>query len=535
MLVGHRPLLSIAVAAFVPLLVFGALQGASVLQTRAEEARAGALGRAREVNAQIDAVVLADQASLSVLASSRSLALRDFASARERVRQVMSLRPHWRNVALIDLASRSVIWQTPREGEQAVAQDALLSSTASFSRSTVGIAEAPAGCRCVLLNAPVNFDGETRYVLSLQRDTEDFQNFLLGALGSDEVAAVVDEHGAFLARSVAFEQRLGTPATIYVRNAIAAGKSGVYDGVTYEGFRNQTAFETSALTNWSTHIAVPAMRFASLAAGSFGVTLLAGLVALGFAAVFAFVALRELRLQKLEEERRLKSQKLEAVGQFAGVVAHDFNNLLMVVLGNLRRLRPLVTEDAPTRAVDQALEAAQRGSDLVAQLLSFARNKPIEVTCVDIGKAVTGMTALLQQSVGKHVDLQVNIDEAARFGTTNPAQLELALLNLAVNARDAMPDGGVLLIETRASPGCVDLVVKDTGLGMSKEVLARASEPFFTTKSEGNGTGLGLAQAQALMARSGGSLHIASSLGEGTQIMLRFPVCTPSGDADVER
>ena len=239
------------------------------------------------------------------------------------------------------------------------------------------------------------------------------------------------------------------------------------------------------------------------------------------------------------EEALRQVQKLEAIGQLTGGVAHDFNNLLAVVVGNLDLVRRRVKEDPKAlRLVENALEGANRGSSLTQRLLAFARRQDLKPAAVDVAGLVAGMSDLLQRSIGPMVRIETRFTLGLPAARVDAHQLEMAILNLAVNARDAMPEGGTLLIAASASPGgagqgleegqYVRIEVSDDGIGMDAATLARASEPFFTTKGVGKGTGLGVPMVQGLAAQSGGRLFIRSALGEGTTIELWLPVAVES-------
>ncbi|MDR6659041.1 signal transduction histidine kinase [Tardiphaga robiniae] len=252
---------------------------------------------------------------------------------------------------------------------------------------------------------------------------------------------------------------------------------------------------------------------------------------------------RLLREEIAERERAqaalLQAQKIEALGQLVGGVAHDFNNLLMAITGNLDLLSKRIGEDARLkRLVNGAMEGARRGAGLTQRLLAFARKQELKAEATDIQTLVTGMMDFIDRSVGPLVRVDLKSDEQLPAINIDPNQLELALLNLALNARDAMLSGGVLTIELSlnhahgsdqpdVSPGeYVVLSVKDTGTGMDTETLAKAVEPFFSTKGVGKGTGLGLSMVFGLAQQSGGALRLESSLGKGTTVRLWLPVAT---------
>lgn len=227
-------------------------------------------------------------------------------------------------------------------------------------------------------------------------------------------------------------------------------------------------------------------------------------------------------------------QKLEALGQLTGGVAHDFNNLLMVILGSLELVKKRVRNDPRTqRLVDNAMQGAQRGATLTQRLLAFARRQELAPTAVDVQALVRGMSDLLRRTLGPQVDLRFRMPPELLCAKVDANQLELALLNLVVNARDAMPLGGALTIEARSEQVAADsalssgkytvIGVADTGVGMDEPTLRQAAEPFFTTKGLGKGTGLGLSMVHGLAQQSGGRLELRSTPGLGTQAELWLP------------
>jgi len=254
------------------------------------------------------------------------------------------------------------------------------------------------------------------------------------------------------------------------------------------------------------------------------------------------LVLAEVSQRERAEEQLRHAQKMEAIGQLTGGVAHDFNNLLMAVLGNLELLRKHVAGDAKaTRLIDGALQGAQRGASLTQRLLAFARRQDLQVGPVNLAGLVTEMEDLLQRSVGSRIAIEVAVPERLPPVSADANQVELALLNLAVNARDAMPDGGTIRIElneaeqragsdTLAPGRYVVLSVIDHGLGMDAETLQKAVEPFFSTKELGKGTGLGLSMVHGLALQLDGRLQLKSAQDQGTTAELWIPVST----ADVE-
>ncbi len=253
-------------------------------------------------------------------------------------------------------------------------------------------------------------------------------------------------------------------------------------------------------------------------------------------------AVLEQRVEERTREREAalaqvhEMQKMESLGQLTGGVAHDFNNLLMVILGNLSLLRKRVENDPRLlRLIDGAVQGAERGATLTRRMLAFARRQELKPETVDLARLVRGMEDMLRRTLGTTIHISTDFEAALPPIRVDPNQIELALLNLALNARDAMVMGGSLAITAGCRPShagpaelplgeYVCLSVADTGMGMDEATVKRATEPFFTTKGAGKGTGLGLSMVHGLAAQSGGAMHIISRPGIGTTIELWLPV-----------
>jgi PAS domain S-box-containing protein len=259
---------------------------------------------------------------------------------------------------------------------------------------------------------------------------------------------------------------------------------------------------------------------------------------LGFAKIT-----RDLTERRAADERARQAQKMEAVGHLTGGVAHDFNNLLTIIVGNLesvqRQLRSRNLDAARLqRSTDNAMRGARRAESLTHRLLAFSRQQPLDPKSIDLGRLVFGMTDLLRQTIGEQIAIETVLDGGLWRAHADPNQLELGILNLAVNARDAMPNGGKLTLETanvyldekyattqaEVLPGqYVMLAVSDNGCGMAPDVKAKAFDPFFSTKGVGQGTGLGLSQVYGFVKQSRGHVKIYSEVGEGTTIKIYLP------------
>ena len=244
----------------------------------------------------------------------------------------------------------------------------------------------------------------------------------------------------------------------------------------------------------------------------------------------------EIAEREIAEARLVQAQKMEAIGQLTGGVAHDFNNLLTAVMGSIELLLRRTDDEKLRRLARNALQAAERGARLTSQLLAFSRRQRLTPAPLDVNRIIAGMSDLLARSIGAHVSVETRLEEGLSRALADPTQLEVMILNLAINARDAMPSGGRLLIETcnlgevpKALAGdlaegrYVAITVSDTGVGMPPEILERVFEPFFTTKPQGKGTGLGLAQLYGFAQQSGGSVGIESEVGLGTSVTIYLP------------
>ena len=251
-----------------------------------------------------------------------------------------------------------------------------------------------------------------------------------------------------------------------------------------------------------------------------------------------FVAASDVTQRMLDTAQLHQSQKMEAVGQLTGGVAHDFNNLLAVIVGSLALLEEKVGDGRERKLVDAALRSARRGADLTQRLLAFGRRQALMTEIVDANELVDGLTELLRRTLGVSIEFQTQLGGDLWQMNVDRSQLENALLNLSINARDAMPGSGTLNIETanialdqaytdqieNLEPGnYVMIAVSDTGVGMAEEVRERAVEPFFTTKETGQGSGLGLSMIYGFTKQSGGHMRLYSEPGEGTVVQLYLP------------
>ena len=397
-------------------------------------------------------------------------------------------------------------------------------------------------------------DGKFDGVVGVTVSRQYFESFYGAILERPDASAVglFSTDGAVLVRFPALANHVAQlPLTDRMMQAVRAGATaGLISGPSSEdgtarigGFRKLDDLPLLAgygidrwvfLANWGIHAGV--MAFCAVLLSTlllFALKLVRRNAEIEHAGLRQLVAETERRLQV--EARAQQGQKMEALGRLTGGVAHDFNNLLAVILGSLELLLRRESDARNVRLLTAATEAAKRGAKLTAQMLAFSRNQEIALQPVDVNSVIRAMDELLLRTLGPETQLSYDLAADLWPALADVTQLELALLNLAVNARDAMPAGGQLSFRTcntgaahqvapSLAPGeYVCIVISDTGFGMSDEIRARALEPFFTTKQPGGGTGLGLSMVAGFLNDVGGGLTIDSTQGHGTAISLYLP------------
>jgi two-component system, NtrC family, sensor kinase len=395
-----------------------------------------------------------------------------------------------------------------------------------------------------------NFSG----VIEISIQPSAFESFFAGiARGTTASLALIRQDGSILAR-------YPIPASVGMKLDAASG-FGTMIARSPEGGRYTTVsridqterrFALRKLAGFPVYVAASlatedirrgwlATMASHLVFGLPATVLLIVLVLLAVRRTEAFYAEAE-RRQALEANLR-QTQKMDAVGQLTGGIAHDFNNLLTIIIGNLQMALKREHEAKVQRMLSNALSGAERAAALTKRLLSFSRRQPLDPRPVDANRLIAGLSDLLNRTLGERVSIETVASAGLWQTEVDTAELESSIINLAINARDAMPDGGKLTIETGNAyldedycqifedlkPGqYVMISVTDTGCGMPGDIADKATEPFFTTKPAGEGTGLGLSQVYGFVKQSGGHLRIYSELGEGTTVRLYLPRCLSS-------
>ena len=517
----------VVAAALAPLLLFLVFQTGFQAREQRRMIEAEALLQSRSISIAADGEVRRIRSELDALGTAQSLRAGDLDGFRGRATELGQLFGGWRGIELVDRDSGKVLLTVGASGRTVTRIEP---GPAGLTERFAGFVRG-AGCPCLLFDRIAHGPPGTHWDVHVIVDTARFNALLPPGKGQYEVSALAGPYGRFIARSLSNDERFGNLGSTYLRRAALSGKSvGIYRGRTLEGFDNYTAFARSPETGWSAHVALragyidnPARRFLA----SIGV---AALLAFGLAGILVWFALRQVAEGRRLANRMQQSQKLEALGLLTGGIAHDFNNLLTPIIGALDFLAGHSTLDARgKRLAAGALASADRASKLTAQLLAFSRRQKLQIEPVAIGAMLDDISGLVRQSVGDGHSLEILQDDPTlcAFGDVN--QLELAMLNLTINARDASPAGGTIRIavtgEGGPETGRVKIAVSDEGVGMDEETRLRAFEPFFTTKSQGGGTGLGLAQVFGMAQQSGGTIAIDSAPDEGTTVTLSLRRC----------
>jgi two-component system, NtrC family, sensor kinase len=470
----------------------------------------------------------------------------------ERMKRIVEVLPQLRAIFLIDrdgrpLASSQLV-QVPadlRSRERSFFNVHIAGDVGTYVSEVVQPRLAIFGTPFfVLSRRRPSADGTFNGVIAVAVVPQYFEEFytLIGR-GPGELYALIRADGNFLARYPQPPDRLravgpGLEAAVAEgrERAIRTGRSQIDGAERRVGYRKLEGFPVYAIAG----IETSAIRgeWMSTMAGH----LIFGVPATLFILLILAMALRRTRRLHAEAERReaveaalRQAQRLEAIGHLTGGVAHDFNNLLMIVSGSAERLRRDLTSEKHRRLLDMIMNATSRGESLTRQLLAFSRRQMLTPAVIDLTQRLPELKDMLTRSLRDDITTDVLVPDESCAVKVDPSELELALLNLAVNARDAMPNGGTLTITVTPvvlegsataeglSGDFVVISVADTGSGIAPEILHHVFEPFFTTKEVGKGTGLGLSQVYGFAKQSGGTATVTSTVGRGTAITLYLP------------
>ncbi len=509
----QRMLIIAGAALLLPVFAMLALLLRDVYRDRQAEVEQTAMALARTLVTVSDARIAADLQALQVVAASPTLSTATFGQEREAL---LDIFPHWTALALVEVDP------SPGAGDEAAGTAPVPPPADAV---VGGVERSGPGCPCVRLRTPaVHLPG---YEVRARIDPAALQALTMERLPPGVVVALVDRQGRFIARSLDYAERVGTPATEFVRDAALRGGEGFYEGVTFEGLVNLSAYATSDRTGWSAHVAVDRALVTTPRGQSAAVLLVGAIGSLVLAGTLVALALRDIALRRREEIRMIELQKAETIGRFTGTVVHDFRNLLAVMQASLNRIARQTSEPETRATVEMANEAIIRGTRLTNQLLNFARDDGDVIGAVDLVELIAEIESLLREAMGRGITLDVRLAPDARRVVANADQLELALVNLAINARDAMEGKGTLAITSARAGGMVVLRIADTGPGFAADVLPQLFRPYFTTKPPGKGTGLGLTQVATALRQAGGEIEARNRPEGGAEFVLRLPAASP--------
>ncbi|MCF8476199.1 MAG: response regulator [Pseudolabrys sp.] len=472
----------------------------------------------------------------------------------ERLGKIVEALPQLRGIAIMDRDGHPLIssnvWPVPKDldfSDRAYFKAQMKPDTGTYVSAMLEPRMQGIGAHFfALTQRRPSHDGAFNGIVSIAILPSNFENFY-AQMGRSEGSyfALARSDGSILARyPVPNERAVKLDESSELRIGIAKGNQrDIYsvdsqiDGIDRRiGYRKLAGFPVYVLAGVE-HAAVIRDWF-----GYISSHLIFGIPATAFLYAGLALALRRTKRLYDEADRReaaekalRQSQRLEAIGQLTGGVAHDFNNLLMIISGSAQRLRGELTDPKSTRLLDMIATATQRGESLTRQLLAYSRRQMLSPEVVDLSERLPTIRELLMRSLGANIEIKVDVPDGVCAVRVDPGEFELAMLNLAVNAKDAMPDGGTLSIRAKPvtlkgeasedglSGDFVAVRIADSGQGISADVVARVFEPFFTTKDIGKGTGLGLSQVYGFAKQSGGLATISSTEGRGTAITLFLP------------
>ncbi|TCP29652.1 ATP-binding protein [Sphingomonas sp. BK235] len=512
----RRSLLLLVLAGAIPIVALGGTFGALTLQNERRAVEAQSRAHAKFLAALVDMTLRSNLEAVAMVAQSPALdgARLDEPRFRTLAARIRRYQPDWHSISIATAAGERLIDLPAPPGPAPrgrVAEPASLARAVATGRPQIGVVVADTGgARQFAVRAPVEAVGGPRLVVSALIPAAHLEQLLRAeALPAGWTASVIDAAGTATTVPHAPARARGAgPAPVEVWAPVAAAR-------------------------WSVKITTPAQAFTAPLRNAVLLLVAAALLCLLLLALLARMLWVELRQLRRQEEAQRHGQRMEALGRLTGGVAHDVNNLLTPIMVGLDLIRRRAADPRVTALVDAALASAERARLLVSRLLSFSRQQPLSPAPVELGALLDGMADLIEKSLTPAIALTVTVTPRPCGAVADPAQLELAILNLLINARDAMPAGGAVTVSVApAAPGdaaglapgrYVAVTVSDTGQGMDAATLAQAVDPFFTTKPVDKGTGLGLSMVHGFAAQSGGALRLASAPGAGTRATILLP------------
>ena len=519
----------LVIAAVLPLLVFGALGAVRSVHAEHLRAEAVAVDDARLLSTLVDQELLRALDDVQDLAQSPALDHPgDLTAFRTQADRLMARHPLWLDVILLDPDTGRWVLQSPQGKPGSVVDRPSLAVARASLAPVIGDI---AGVHQwgLPVRAPVIRGGKLLYIATIVIRPAEVQEVVKGLNAPPSwIVTVSNQYGHIVARSARLSTYIGHAVSPSAQAARRRGGGGLYEGYTLEGLHTVSAYWMSPATGWSVHIGVPKSDFEAHVHRSILLLGIGFVLSLLLAGFFCLLLLRDLRVRRGQASALEQVVRLEALGRLTGGVAHDFNNLLMIIQGNTDILRRRIDDPQVLVKLDAIRTATDRGARMIRQMLAFARGGDWESAVVDLNGVVGDLAEQVRQLTGPQVRVDTRLAAAPVLARVDRTQLEAAILNLATNARDAMPGGGVAELFAGVEGDVAAIGLRDTGEGMTPEVLARVFEPFFTTKPPGWGSGLGLAQVYGVARNAGGEAIVESRPGQGTTVTLRFPQAAAS-------
>jgi signal transduction histidine kinase/CheY-like chemotaxis protein len=537
----HRQLILLVLSALLPLVVLAAVLGSVALRQGQKEMARDAAGRTSIIAAAVERELKAETEGLETLSLSPLLDGRlDVPRFKDYCRRLLQTHPLWMDVSLTDTSGARLV-DTPDLPPKIPHHVFDLESHAlavASRRPVIGrVLRSPRGVVAFAIFVPVMRDGRVKEVLNaVVKPTAVREILISNGLPKGWRSGVIDRTQHVVTRTL--EPDLSTqPAGVDAKSALSKGSEGVYRIVGGDGTPMMVTYRVLPGSGWSVHTGIPQSLYEAPALRALWLVGGGGALSLLLIAIFLGLFTREMRLRQREAEALEESRRLEALGRITGGVAHDFNNILMIVQGSAELLKRRISgQDKAEALADAILAGAQRGQALTRQLLAVGRRSSQEPVSFCLQDMAPDLLALLQRTVTGDIAVKLELEKDLWPAHADPRALEVALINLAVNARDAMPSGGRLVLaasnvvlQKGRDEGVglvgefVALSVADTGVGIAEANLAHVFEPFFTTKPSGKGTGLGLSQVYGFAKQSQGAVTVKSRLGEGATVTLYLP------------
>lgn len=536
----RRSISLLVISGLLPIVALGGAFGVITLRAERQEVRQGADVTARFTAALASSKLVDGMQAVNMIAQSPAFdGSLDIERLRTLANRLRAGEHAWRTLSVADPAGNRILdIPTPvggRPGGPVVDRRSLDLAVRTGQPVVGNVVAGPRGGYAFAIRAPVVRSGQIRYVISAVVAADTLGPLLrFRALPRGWRAAIVDGAGNLVATSEPGSNVVGHALSSVGLRSRAQGQPQFYEFQRHDGTSAIGTWAPIVGTGWSAHVSAPAAAYSGPATQALALLVCVAAACLVLLAILINLLATELKQNREREAAEVQRHRMEALGRLTGGVAHDFNNLLTPILGGLDIIRRRIGGDTlALRHVDSAIASAERARSLVSRLLSFSRRQTLSATHIDVGTMLQDLGELLVQAIGEIGEVEIDVASGPYVVVADRNQLELAILNLAINARDAMPDGGKVRIsagqftvdgaDDLKAGNYVSIAVSDQGVGMDETTLRHAVDPFFTTKAIDQGTGLGLSMVHGFAAQSGGVLRLESVLGSGTTAVIILP------------